>query len=133
MTILTDRNYVEKAEKVIKKLNKKLNRDGQSEFELTTSKLRKLLSMTSTLFDEIQARPIEELQDKISYLRVQFLYQAGRTDGLRKGGTNPVKDLVEKAEILQCLSEITDKASLIRFCRYMEALVAYFKFEGGKD
>ncbi|MFR2209485.1 MAG: type III-A CRISPR-associated protein Csm2, partial [Streptococcus salivarius] len=26
-----------------------------------------------------------------------------------------------------------DRETLQRFCRYMEALVAYFKFYGGKD
>ena len=127
MTILTDKTYVDKAESVVKNLKKKPDRrvNYKEKFVLTTSKIRNLLSLTSTLFDEVQSRPIEELQDKIAYLRVQFLYQSGREGA--------VKDLVEKAEILDCLKEITDKASLIRFCRYMEALVAYFKFEGGKD
>ncbi|WP_456048654.1 type III-A CRISPR-associated protein Csm2 [Abiotrophia defectiva] len=127
MTILTDKNYVDKAEQVVKKLNKTPDRydNNRGKFDLTTSKIRNLLSLTSSLFDEVQSRPVEELEDKIAYLRVQFLYQSGREGA--------VKDLVEKAEILDCLKEITDKASLIRFCRYMEALVAYFKFEGGKD
>lgn len=127
MTILTDKNYVDKAEQVVKKLNKTPDRydNNREKFDLTTSKIRNLLSLTSSLFDEVQSRPVEELEDKIAYLRVQFLYQSGREGA--------VKDLVEKAEILDCLKEITDKASLIRFCRYMEALVAYFKFEGGKD
>ncbi len=44
-----------------------------------------------------------------------------------------VKDLIEKAQILEALKEIKDRETLQRFCRYMEALVAYFKFYGGKD
>ena len=43
-----------------------------------------------------------------------------------------LKTLVKKAEILDILKEINNKESLQRFCRYMEALVAYFKFYGGK-
>ena len=35
--------------------------------------------------------------------------------------------------ILEALKEIKDRETLQRFCRYMEALVAYFKFYGGKD
>nr|WP_307955284.1 type III-A CRISPR-associated protein Csm2 [Streptococcus uberis] len=35
--------------------------------------------------------------------------------------------------MLEALKEINDIKSLQRFCRYMEALVAYFKYEGGKD
>ena len=44
-----------------------------------------------------------------------------------------IKDLVEKGQILEALKEIKDRETLQRFCRYMEALVAYFKFYGGKD
>ena len=77
------------------------------------------------IFDESKIREYKELADKIAYLRVQFVYQSGRETA--------VKDLVKKAEILDILKEINNKESLQRFCRYMEALVAYFKFYGGKD
>jgi len=59
---------------------------------------------------------------------VQFVYQAGREFS--------VKNLVEEADILRALQEVQqmkNKETLQRFCRYMEALVAYFKFYGGKD
>lgn len=124
--ILDDLNYVDKAEGVIKNLRKKENRrTGEKKYELTTSKIRNLLSLTSALYDEVQTRPFEELNDRLAYLRVQYVYQAGREKS--------VKDLVEKAEILEALKEVNDKETLIRFCRYMEALVAYFKYYGGED
>ena len=123
MAILTDNNYVDKAEKVIKSLNR--NKRDPKLFLLTTSKIRNLLSLTSTLFDESKVREYKDLADKIAYLRVQFVYQSGRETS--------VKDLVKKAEILDILKEINNKESLQRFCRYMEALVAYFRFYGGKD
>lgn len=124
--ILTDLNYVDKAEDVIKKLKKKTDYRTKSEkYMLTTSKIRNLLSLTSALYDEVQTRPFETLNDRLAYLRVQYVYQAGRE--------NSVKDLVDKAEILEALKEVNDKESLIRFCRYMEALVAYFKFYGGEE
>ena len=123
MAILTDDNYVDKAEKVIKSLNR--NKRDPKLFLLTTSKIRNLLNLTSTLFDESKVREYKELADKIAYLRVQFVYQSGRETS--------VKDLVNKAEILDILKEINNKESLQRFCRYMEALVAYFRFYGGKD
>lgn len=123
MAILTDNNYVDKAEKVIKSLNR--NKRDPKLFVLTTSKIRNLLNLTSTLFDESKVREYKDLADKIAYLRVQFVYQSGRETS--------VKDLVKKAEILDILKEINNKESLQRFCRYMEALVAYFKFYGGKD
>ena len=123
MAILTDDNYVDKAEKVIQSLNR--NKRDPKLFILTTSKIRNLLNLTSTLFDESKVREYKDLADKIAYLRVQFVYQSGRETS--------VKDLVKKAEILDILKEINNKESLQRFCRYMEALVAYFRFYGGKD
>ena len=123
MAILTDNNYVDKAEKVIKSLNR--NKRDPKLFLLTTSKIRNLLNLTSTLFDESKVKEYKDLADKIAYLRVQFVYQSGRETS--------VKDLVKKAEILDILKVINNKESLQRFCRYMEALVAYFRFYGGKD
>ena len=126
MAILTDDNYVDKAEKVIKSLNHtKDHRNNKIKFFLTTTKIRNLLNLTSNLFDESKVRSYKELADKIAYLRVQFVYQSGRETA--------VKDLVKKAEILDILKEINNKESLQRFCRYMEALLAYFRFYGGKD
>lgn len=126
MAILTDENYVDKAETAIQKLRRNTkNRNNPEAFFLTTSKLRNLLSLTSTLFDESNVKEYDALLDRIAYLRVKFVYQAGRETA--------VKDLVEKAQILEALKEIKDRETLQRFCRYMEALVAYFKFYGGKD
>ncbi|OZV23410.1 type III-A CRISPR-associated protein Csm2 [Streptococcus sobrinus] len=121
MTILTDDNYVDKAEKVIKSLPKV--KSGNN--ELTTSKIYKLLALTSSLFDESNVKDFSQLTDKLAYLRVQFVYQAGREEA--------VKELVKRADILAILKEVKNISDLQRFCRYMEALVAYFKFYGGKD
>ena len=79
MAILTDDNYVDKAEAAIKSL-KRNNRDRRNPdaFLLTTSKIRHLLSLTSALFDESNVKGYPDLQDKIAYLRVQFVYQSGR-------------------------------------------------------
>ena len=129
MAILTDENYVDKAEKAIKNL-KRNERDKRNPdaFLLTTSKIRNLLNLTSNLYDESNSKDYSRLKDKVAYLRVQFVYQAGREFS--------VKNLVEEADILRALQELQqmkNKETLQRFCRYMEALVAYFKFYGGKD
>ena len=82
--------------------------------------------LTSNLFDESKTKnDIEELREKISYLRIQFVYQSGREPA--------VEDFVKKAGLLEALKEIQDIPSLQRFCRYMEALIAYFKFNGGRE
>jgi len=126
MPILTDTNYVDNAESAIKKLDRdSRNRNNPNAFKLTTSKIRNLLSLTSSLYDESKVKEFDQLSDKIAYLRVQYVYQAGREPA--------VKDFVTKADILNALKEVKDRETLQRFCRYMEALVAYFKFEGGRD
>jgi CRISPR-associated protein, csm2 family len=125
MVFLTDDNYVDKAENVINSLKRIRKKNNSDTFFLTTSKIRKLLSLTSTLYDESRVREYDDLKDKIAYLKVQYIYQAGKEPS--------VKDLVIKGEIIEALNEIKDRESLQRFCRYMEALVAYFKFYEGEE
>ena len=64
MAILTDDNYVDKAENVIKSLNHtKDHRNNKIKFFLTTTKIRNLLNLTSNLFDESKVREYKELAD----------------------------------------------------------------------
>ena len=130
MAILTDENYVDKAERAISLLEK----DNKGNYLLTTSQIRNLLSLCSSLYDRSKERKFDELINDVSYLRVQFVYQSGRNSvRVNRQTFFPVKDLVEKGQILEALKEIKDRETLQSFCRYMEALVAYFKFYGGKD
>lgn len=119
---ITEQNYVAKAEQVINELRKKRN--------LTTTKLRNLLSMTADIYNAALAERDEKLSaevcSRIEYLRVRFLYEAGREE--------TVGELVEKAEILNMLKEIKgSRKRFILFNRYMEALVAFHRYYGGKD
>jgi CRISPR-associated protein Csm2 len=127
---INDQNYVDEAEKVILKLKDKKDRKNKPIPLVTTSKLRNLLAMTADIYNEVMNnngdRLSEEIGARIEYLRVRFLYEAGRETA--------VKSLVEEAGILQILKEIgNSKKNYILFNRYMEALVAFHKFNGGKD
>ena len=128
--ILTD-DYVDKADLVIHRLKNSGTytagpNKGKMKFKLTSTQIRNLAALTSNLFDESKTKnDIEDLREKISYLRIQLVYQSGREPA--------VEDLVKKAGLLEALTEIQDIPSLQRFCRYMEALIAYFKFNGGRD
>lgn len=122
---LTEENYVEIAEKVIKQLHEEKNQRGQLIGIVTTSKIRNLLSMTANLYNDVINEKSERLsQDvigRINYLKLRFVYEAGREP--------KVKRLVEAAQILQCLDAIKgSRSQYILFSRYMEALVAYRKF-----
>lgn len=116
-------NYVTKAEQVMEKIT-----NGHS--KLTTSKIRKLLSMSAEIYNDAMRLTVDELDDnmqaRIQYLRMQIAYQAGRD--------RDVKKFVEESELMKEIQLIgANKEKLIVFCHYMEALVAYHRFFGGRD
>lgn len=131
MKIINEENYVDRAEAVIKKLSAKTNsRTGRLEPMVTTSKLRNLLAITSDIYNEIvnysSEKLNEEIKGRIEYLRVRFTYEAGREP--------KVGELVKEAELLDIIRQIQgSKKNYILFNRYMEALVAFHRFYGGKD
>jgi CRISPR-associated protein Csm2 len=107
------------------------NGDGYK-LMLTTSKIRNLLSMITDIYNTVSMRLDEKLDNdilgRIQYLKMRFAYEAGRDN------TQAVRKFVEKAEIFKHIDEIqTSRSQLLIFCRYMEALVAYHKFYGGRD
>lgn len=128
MEKLTETNYVDLAENVIVE---DLERDRKGNFRLTNSKIRNLLSLVNNLYtDVVRSSSVNEelseaIEGKIQYLRLRFVYEAGREKS--------VKDFVEKADIIRHLKRIETRSDLLLFCRYMEALVAYHKFNGGRD
>lgn len=68
----------------------------------------------------------EELQMEIEFLRVNMSYQAGRD--------NLVREFIEKADLLNMVKDINgDIKAFEKFCKYVEALVAFHKFYGGQD
>lgn len=129
MEKLSNSTYVDRADGVIQGLIEK-DRSNKAKIGLTTSQLRNLLSLISDIYNDVVHSQNKELTDeqmsRIQYLRVRFIYTAGRE--------KEVKKFVEKAGIIDCLNNIgKDKQEFILFCRYMEALVAFHKFHGGID
>lgn len=125
---INEENYVSKAEKVIYTL-KKNNKERTSSI-VTTSQLRNLLAMSADIYNEVITQTDDKLSDeikgKIEYLKIRIVYDAGRDP--------KVKDLVKASEILECISEIQgSRKNFILFNRYLEAIVAYRKYLGGKD
>lgn len=59
-------------------------------------------------------------------MHVRVIYESGRDSG--------TKEFVEKTKLLEYLKWIgNDRKRLIRFTRYMEALVAFHRYFGGKE
>ncbi len=131
MKSIQSNNYVDEAERVIKTLKNRKNPKNVREIQMvTTTKIRNLLAMTADIYNEMLNVPGERLPESLSgrieYLRVRFIYEAGRDP--------EVKNFVTEAKILDILREIAgSKENFILFNRYMEALVAFHRFYGGKD
>ena len=128
---LDENNYVDLPEDAITKLEAMTNpRTGRKIPMATTSKIRNLLAMTAELYNDVQNSSGEllsnDIKGRINYLKIRMVYEAGREPA--------VKNLVETAELLQHLDEIRgNRKQFILFSRYMEALVAYHRYYGGKD
>lgn len=128
--IINEHNYVDEAEKTVLRLSQKKNSRGFTVPMVTTSKLRNLLAMTSDIYNIVLPLQNDILSDeiigRIEYLRIRFVYEAGREP--------KVKELVEAAHILDIIKEINgSRKNYILFNRYMESIVAFRKFYGGKD
>lgn len=126
---ISKQNYVDVAEEVIKKLRKPDKKEG-FKLALTTSKIRNILSMVSELYTDAQhAREktlSEDMVGRVQYLRMRIAYEAGRED--------TVKEFVSTAKILPYIALVgNSRQELLLFCNYMEALVAYHKFYGGRE
>lgn len=79
---------------------------------------KEILCTADTLSDESLAR--------IQLARIRMLYEAGRD--------KDVKYFLEVAKLVEYLKDIgTSRAKLLNYFHYMEALVAYHKFYGGKE
>lgn len=130
MAGINEQNFVDEAEKAIKQLKSLKDRNGKEIKMVTTSKIRNLLAMSAEIYNDVLNFEGETLDDdiksRIEYLRVRFIYESGREPR--------VKDFVEKAQVLEVLKSVNgSKRGYVFFNRYMEALVAFHKYYGGKD
>ena len=127
---LDENNYVDLAEAAIKKLSSKIDQKGKAVPMVTTSKMRNLLAMTADIYNDVLAEKEErlpaEIISRINYLKIRFVYEAGREP--------EVKRLMDEASIMSYLNDIKgSKRQYILFSRYMEELVAYHRYYGGRD
>jgi CRISPR-associated protein Csm2 len=120
--------YTSQAEAVILDLKRSMGRDYE---RFTTSKIRNILTQVNDIFNDVNNDRSEKLQpgiqSRIEHLKVRLVYECGREPYV-------IKPFVEKAGLLRLINEIGDNSqNFIDFARYMEALVAYHRFYGGKD
>ena len=126
------KDIAQEAENVILRLKE----DGGGKLVLTTSQIRKFLASVNALTNKVDVYHAQNpgavelsptLASAVKYLKVQLAYQAGR-DPKRS------KPFVETARLKERIDGIgTDLRAYEDFAHYMEALVAYHKFYGGRD
>lgn len=151
---LDKQTYVDNAREVIESLKTKEIKVGKGNEKedkkipiLTTTQIRKLLSQLNEIYSFVvtmsngnstktgvntDENRVTDLVEKMQYFKMRCIYEAGRD--------NVVKDFIIKAKIVEYIESMcADKQyksireQFILFFRYMEALVAYHRFEGGKD
>ena len=113
-------NYVDLAETLMSANSK----------SITTSKLRNWFSIANDIYNvesrssEIGLKP--ESCTKLLNLRVRIVYDAGKD--------SKIKDFVTSANLLSYIKGIGEsREQMIRFTHYMEALVAYHEYFGGRE
>lgn len=117
-------NYVDEAERIMRALI-------SSGTTVTTSKIRNLLSLVTDIYNDESIRTEDKLKPdsvvKLNLMRVRVAYEYGRDNGesVGKDKVYPMKEFITQAHLREYLKGIsTDRADLIRFAHYMEALVA---------
>ena len=146
---LNSTNYVDTAEKVVLHLNgdkaylrfvdmgssmnlrPKSEIDQNQKFALTTTKIRNLLSLLNVLQQMIKEESDKRIKNevtlgKIQYFKMRCAYEAGREPA--------VKDFVKKANLMDYIDQIGDSKERFEvFFHYVEALVAYHRYYGGRN
>lgn len=128
---LDSTNYHSIAEGVIKSLGRPHRfTPGKLSFELTTSKIRNLLTLVNQIYNDavlIEGNLLSDsLVSRITYLNVRMIYEAGRE--------RSVEAFLNKSNLIDMLKGVgNDQKKFLLFCRYFESLVAYHRFHGGQD
>lgn len=131
-------DVVTEAEKAIKTLKYKDRNNKpkiKPKIDVTTSQIRKFLTAVNVVRNKVDLYKAKnkgaeslskELTAEIKFLKVNLLYQAGRTAAVEQFMT------ISKLDVI--IDSIGDSLSgFVKFTKYVEALVAYHKFLGGND
>lgn len=135
-------SYVDEAELAIKKAKiakKELKNGREISIPLvTTSQIRKFLTAVNAVNAKLDMdkniaggkveRLSPELQAEVKFLKVKLAYQIGRDT------KDSVRTFADESHLMEKIDAIKDDVTKYEeFARYVEALVAFHKFYGGKD
>ncbi len=127
-------DVVTEAEKAIEGLKYK-DKNNRDRIDVKTSQIRKFRTAVHFVRNKVDLYKAKnkgaealskELTAEIKFLKVNLLYQAGRTVAVKQFMT------ISKLDVI--IDSIGDSlARFVKFTKYVEALVAYHKFLGGRD
>ncbi len=110
--------------------------EGRNSRMVTTSQLRRFLTAVNTVTGKVeqyqnetgeQGKLSADLAAQVKFLKVKLAYQVGRQGKI-------VSDFAKEADLMAAIDSIgSDAKKYEEFARYVEALVAFHKFYGGKD
>jgi CRISPR-associated protein Csm2 len=129
------KDKVDLAEKVMKDLSEVRDKKGKQSM-VTTSQIRRFLTAVNTVTGKVEQYQNEtgkadkltpELAAQVKFLKVKLAYQVGR-------GDVKIKSFAREADLMAAIDSIGEDAKKYEeFARYVEALVAFHKYYGGKD
>ncbi len=129
------KDKVDLAQSVMKKLSTATDKWGKPSM-VTTSQLRRFLTAVNTVTGKVeqyqnetgeQGKLSADLAAQVKFLKVKLAYQVGRQGKV-------VADFEKEADLMAAIDSIgSDAKKYEEFARYVEALVAFHKFYGGKD
>lgn len=105
---------------------------------VTTSQIRKFLTAVNAVSGKVDSYKAgrttdeigtlsAELQGEVKYLKVKLAYQVGR-------GDQRVKAFVTETSLVEAIDSIGSSVKKYEeFARYVEALIAFHKYYGGRD
>ena len=98
--------------------------------QITTSKLRNILSLLMDVYNteilRTETELLEESKVKLQMARIRIAYECGRDRN--------TKEFVEGAHLLPWLKAVgSSREQAIRYIHYLEAIVAYHRFWGGRE
>lgn len=102
---------------------------------ITTSQIRKFLAAVNKISNMVKLSDISEdkldnnIIEEIKYMQIQFAYLVGKSKGTKT--ESQMKSLYELLK--DEMSNLHTKKDFINFARYIEAIVAYHKFHGGRE
>ena len=118
-------DFVEEAEQRIREYMKIDRR-----YWITTTKLRNILSLLMDVYNteklRVEATVSEESYVKLQMARIRLAYECGRE--------RTTKDFVDNTNLLPWLKDAgKSREKVLKYIHYLEALVAYHRYYGGKE